>query len=65
MLARCLSLITFPRASAYVGQADNWNFYVQPSGMKEALDKNGNVLDYAPNTGAENAKNMLESTIQI
>lgn len=40
---------------------DNWNFYVQPSGMKEALDKNGNVLDYAKNTGAENAKNMLES----
>ena len=40
---------------------DNWNFYIQPSGMKEALDKNGNVLDYAPNTSAENAKNMLES----
>jgi len=40
---------------------DNWNFYVQPSGMREALDKNGNVLDYGPNTKAENAKNMLES----
>jgi len=40
---------------------DNWNFYVQPSGMREALDKNGNVLDYAQNKDAENAKNMLES----
>jgi len=40
---------------------DNWNFYVQPSGMREKIDKNGNVLDYESNKGAENAKNMLES----
>lgn len=40
---------------------DNWSFYIQPSGMTEKTDKNGNVLDYVPNKKAENCKNMLES----
>lgn len=40
---------------------DNWEFFVQPSGMIEMSDKNGNVLDYVPNKNAENSKNMLKS----
>ena len=40
---------------------DNWEFFVQPAGMIEESDKNGNVLDYVPNKKAENSQNMLKS----
>ena len=40
---------------------DNWSFYVQPPAMKEALDRNGIVLDYASNKEAENCNNMLQT----
>ena len=40
---------------------DNWNFYTQPSGMTEKIDKDGIVLDYSLNKTAENSKHMLES----
>lgn len=40
---------------------DNWEFFVQPAGMTEESDKNGNVLNYVPNKKAENSQNMLKS----
>ena len=40
---------------------DNWCFYVQPPGMKEKRDEDGEVQSYAVNEEAENAKHMLKS----
>jgi hypothetical protein len=40
---------------------DNWRFYVQPPGMKERRNEDGEVSDYQKNTEAENAKHMLAS----
>jgi len=40
---------------------DNWRFYVQPPGMKERRDEDGEVQSYVPNEEAENAKHMLKS----
>ena len=38
----------------------NWQFFTQPSGMIEKKDNEGNVLEYIPNTKAENIANMRE-----
>ncbi len=40
---------------------DNWSFYIQPPGMKEARDEDGEVKDYVLNDDAENSKHMLKS----
>lgn len=40
---------------------DNWSFYVQPSGMVEERDEEGQVSAYKPNPKAENRKNMMKS----
>jgi hypothetical protein len=37
---------------------DNWQFYTQPQGMKEAKDEDGNIEKYVPNESAENSNNM-------
>ncbi len=34
----------------------NWEFYVQPAGLVEVKDGEGNVIDYKPNPEAENLK---------
>ena len=40
---------------------DNWNFYIQPEGMKEEYDEKGVVKDYKDNPNAENSNNLLKS----
>ena len=37
---------------------DNWNFYIQPSGMKEVKNKENQLIGYEKNTKAENFKNL-------
>lgn len=39
----------------YVKPKD-WNFYVQPPGLRETLDEKGHVVGYEPNPDAENTK---------
>jgi hypothetical protein len=39
---------------------DNWQFFTQPSGMKEVKDDEGEIQDYVPNVHAENRKYMRE-----
>lgn len=40
---------------------DNWSFYVQPSGMVEDKNEDGEIEGYKPNPKAENRKNMMKS----
>ena len=37
---------------------DNWNFFIQPSGMKEVKNKDNQLIGYEKNTKAENFKNL-------
>ena len=39
---------------------DNWQFFTQPSGMKEVKNDEGEIQDYVPNDYAENRKYMRE-----
>lgn len=40
---------------------DNWRFWIQPAGMKEKRNEDGEVNGYSPNEEAENTKHMLKS----
>ena len=40
---------------------DNWQFFTQPSGMKEIYNEDGEVDNYKSNDKAENKKNMLQN----
>ena len=40
---------------------DNWKFFTQPSGMEEVKDEDGSIIEYQPNTSAENQKNLLRT----
>ena len=40
---------------------NNWQFFTQPSGMKEVYNEDGEVDNYKSNDKAENKKNMLQN----
>ena len=39
---------------------DNWDFFIQPSGMREEKNEEGDVESYVPNEAAENKNNMRQ-----